>query len=197
MASPYGRTRSRAHRWSAVSLVAIAAGVILGVTIAGVNAYLASRPCTPAGLPTSPGSPMCPVAPPPTPTTFLAAGTAFSIPAAQSESFEIQPSAASLAVLNGSFLASAGAVILVMTPGAFANYSQSPSTFPCGGTGLCFATGNRSAGEVGFTIPLYAEPDGGPAAAPWYLVMQNPNVVSVTRVTWTTNLVATYIDVSL
>lgn len=195
MPPKYGRTSSETRRRFGASALAAAAGVVLGVVLVASNAYVAWSQCSAPGSVATPGHPVCSTPPPPSPSTFLAAGTIFSVTAGQFESFQFQPSDASLALLNGSFTAPAGVVILVMTPGEFSNFSRAPAVFPCAENGECYATGNLTVGGVHFTLPLYSDADGGTGVAPWYLVMQNENTVSATAVTWTTSLVATYVDV--
>ncbi len=195
MPPKYGRTSTETRRRSGASALAAAAGVVLGVVLVASNAYVAWSQCSPPGPEAINGHQVCTTPPPPSPSTFLAAGTIFSVTTGQFESFQFQPSDASLAVLNGSFTASAGVVILVMTPGEYSNFSRAPTVFPCAENGECYATGNLSVGGVHFTLLLYANTDGGTGVAPWYLVMQNVNTVSPTAVAWTTGLVATYVDV--
>lgn len=195
MTSNFGRISSPRPQRSGAAPISIALGVILGVTIVASNAFFAPVPCTPAGLAQLVGHPTCPVPPPPSPTTLVAAGTIFSVPAAQFTSFEFQPSDASMAVLNGTFTTSAGGTVLVMTPAEYTNFSRAPATFACVDSGECFTTGDTTAARVAFTLPLYQATYTAGEAAPWFLVMQNPNTASASNITWTTSLVATYADV--
>ncbi len=197
MTSSYDRISPAPARRSGAAPLSIALGVILGVTIVASNAFFAPVPCTPAGEAQLVGHPTCPVPPPPSPTTLLAAGTIFSVPAAQFTSFEFQPSDASMAVLNGTFTTSAGGMVLVMTPAEYTNLSRAPATFACVDSGECFTTGDTTAARVAFTLPLYQATYAAGEAAPWFLVMQNPNTASASNITWTTSLVATYVDIEL
>lgn len=197
MTSSYGRISPAPPRRSGAAPLSITLGVLLGITIVASNAFFTPVPCIPAGEAQLIGHPTCPVPPPPSPTTLIAAGTIFSVQPAQFAFFQFQPSYASAAVLNGSFTSSAGAVVLVMTPSEYTNFSRAPSAFACVDAGECFTTGNTTAGRVSFTLPLYPATYTGGGAAPWTLVMQNPNTASASNVTWTTRLVATYVDIEI
>lgn len=196
---PYGRIGPKARgpriRPLYVGLIVLLA--VTGTILAGTWAYLATRPCTPAGGAIPVGARVCPGPPVPTPTTFIANGTVYTVGAGQASYFQFQLSPASLAVLDGSFSTDHGAVVDVMTPGDFANFSTSGATkYQCSPTDYCFTTGQVSTGSITVTLPVFQSNHAGKLSVdPWYLVMQNPNTSSVTNIRWVTSLVATYIDI--
>ncbi|MGA7476292.1 MAG: hypothetical protein WBW47_03625 [Thermoplasmata archaeon] len=145
---------------------------------------------------TSSDSPPCALPPPPSPTTYISVGSFFVIGAGQFNPLQLQLSPATFAQMNGSFTASAGAAVSIMTPAEFANFSASPASFQCPAFTDCFTTGEVVAGEVYDMLPVYQSQQAGQmVAVPWFLVQQNMNSTVATVVTWTTSLVATYIDV--
>lgn len=196
---PYGRIgpKGRGPRIRPLYLWLTVLLAVTGTVLAGTWAYLATRPCTPADGAIPVGARVCPGPPVPAPTTFVANGTVYTVGAGQASYFQIQLSPASIAVLNGSYSTDHGAVVYVMTPGDFANFSSSGATkYQCSSTDYCFTTGAVLTGTVSVTLPVFESEHAGKSSVdPWYLVMQNPNSSSVTNIKWVTSLVATYIDI--
>lgn len=101
-------------------------------------------------------------------------------------------------MMNGSFTATPGANVAILSPADFAIFLSSPATFECSVASIdCFTTGPVSAGNIDVNLPVYvSEQSGGPVVVtPYYLVQQNPNPSLATNVTWTTSLVAGFVDV--
>jgi hypothetical protein len=197
--NPYGRVgpQGRGPRIRPFYVWLIILLAVLATIVAGTWAYLATRPCYPAGGEVPTGGRVCPGPPLPTPTTFIANGTVYTVGAGQVSYFQFQLSPASVAMLNGSFSTTHGAVVYVMTPGDFANFSSLGATkYQCSSTEWCFTTGQVSTGSVTVTLPVFQSDHAGKLSVdPWYLVMQNPNSSSVTNITWVTSLLATYVDI--
>jgi len=171
--------------------VAIAAAVVLVVVLLIVQGLAwTDRPCCGGGEECGAGTRYCPGPEAPAPTTFLAPGTVFTIPAGQYLAFELQPSYASQMVLNGSFESTEGVRVILVLSYAYANFSAAPSTFPCTPSVLCYSTGPLGSGTFYETVGDYA--GSSPGAVPWFLVQQDPNATAPTSVTWTTGLVAQY-----
>ena len=111
--------------------------------------------------------------------------------------FQFQLSPATFATVSGSFATTHGAVVAVMTPSDFDNFSAAQTTYRCEAADQCFSTGNVTSGQVAFgNLPIYRNSNGGTEIEPWFLVMQDYNTIAQTNITWVTNLTATYADVS-
>jgi hypothetical protein len=197
---PYGRTgpQRREPKTRSLYVWLIVLVAVIGTIVAGTWAYLATRPCVPPGGEVPVGARVCPGPPLPSPTTLIANGTIFTIGAGQSDYFQFQLSAATFAVLTGSFTATHGAAVYVMTPGDFANFSSlGAAKYQCSPTEYCFGTGQVSAGSVNISVlPVFQSDQGGRMVVdPWFLIMQNSNTSAATNVTWVASLVATYVDV--
>jgi len=181
--------------------VAVAAAAVLGflLVISQVGFPWGNRPCCIGPEACGLEQRNCAVPPPPSPTTFIAAGTVYSIPAGEFLAFEIQPSPASAIAFNGSYTSSHGVRVAIMPPSTFANFSSSPSNFSCLASVDCYGTSAAPSGTFspGFPELIWFSATGQEEAYPWYLVQENPNATSSTEVEWTTGLVAQYFDLSV
>ena len=183
----------------------VAAGAGALVAVAVVLATLLSSSAVPAASCCAPavecsGGPPCPVPPPPPPTVVFGSGIGFTVSHGNYDFVAIEPSSASEMTLNGSLTATEGVVIYLVTPDVFARFTASPGTFNCSGEqqeGRWCVPAWVAAGTIYWwpssdAMPIYNESG---VIQPWYLVMQNPNPSTATRVTWPTGLVASYFDV--
>ena len=178
-----------------LTVVVVAAVIVLASALA-YYAIVAATPCVPPGGLASGWSKVCPAPPPPGPTTFIANGTVYTLSAGGMSFFQFRLSPATLAILTGSFTATQRANVSVMIPGDFANLTaEGAANYRCPPID-CFETGNVSAGTLDFNLLVFqADSNGTLSVLPWFFVMINPNTSTLTNVTWTTNLVATYEDV--
>ncbi len=188
------RSDIRSRRWFLPVVVATATIAIIGGAATGLVLWRDSLPCQPGPVYHAGGGRPCPGPPTPNPTTFLAANTTFTVSPGQFDYFQFVPSEASIANLTGWFTASQTVAILVLTLSEFENYSAPPASFDCI-VEECFTTGNVTTGEVEAFLPVYSSPAAFPTPSPWCLVMQSMNATEVAYVTWTSSLVATYVDV--
>jgi hypothetical protein len=179
-----------------VATVIVALVLVASVAV-GVWVYEETLPCTPPGADFAPGSHLCPVPPPPTPTTLIANGTVFTISAGSDDYFQFLLSPATFASLTGSFTTTGSAAVYVMSPGEFATFSTTNVTkFSCSATDSCFSTGVVRSGTVNISdLPVYRSQSNGNSIEPWFLVLQNGNSTAPTNVTWISGLVASYEDV--
>jgi hypothetical protein len=198
---PFGRIgpAARPPRIRPLFIVVIVVVVVIATIAAGIWTYLATLPCSSGGTALPAGGRACSGPPTPSPTTFIANGTVYTIEAGGTVFFQFYPSMATRATLNGSFTTTYGANVFVMTPGDFVNFSSAGvAKYVCSTSEWCFATGNVSSGGVDWTITVFdAYPGGRIAVMPWFFVMVNPNPTTATNVTWTTSLTATYEDLFL
>jgi hypothetical protein len=176
-------------------IAVIVALVVVVAVVIGTWAFLATRPCTPTGEERSEGS--CPPTPLdlPTSTTFLAAGTVFSITGGQYVDFQFLLEPATWAEMTGSFTTDNSAAVYIMDPSSFAEFSGPDGTkFSCSPEELeCFTTGVVQSGNVNISmLPDYRSPSNDSAVRPWFLVMQNGDNSTATSVTWVGGLVAIY-----
>jgi hypothetical protein len=116
--------------------------------------------------------------------------------AGHDDHFQFELSLATAADLEGGFTTTHGATVYVMTPGNFTIFSSPGVTkFQCSNAQGCFTTSEVTTGKVSIPfLPVYETHQG--IADPWFLVMQNSNATTATDVTWTSNLVASYIDIT-
>ncbi len=188
------RSDIRSRRWFVPVVVVTATVAIIGGAATGLVVWRDSLPCQSGPAYSAGGGRPCPGPPPPSPTTLLAANTTFTVSPGQFDYFQFVPSEASIANLTGGFKASQTVAILVLTPSEFENYSAPPASFHCV-LEECFTTGNVTTGEVEAYLPVYSSAADPPTPIPWYLVMQNMNATEVAYLTWTSSLVATYLDI--
>jgi hypothetical protein len=176
-------------------IAVIVALVVVVAVVIGTWAFLATRPCTPTGEERSEGS--CPPTPLdlPTSTTFIAAGTVFSITGGQYVDFQFLLEPASWAEMTGSFTTNNSAAVSIMDPSSFAEFSGPNATkFSCSPANFeCFTTGVVQSGNVNISmLPAYRSPSNVSAVEPWFLVMQNGDNSTPTGLTWVVGLSAIY-----
>lgn len=149
--------------------------------------------CAPAGC--VPAASSCgPVTP--APTTFLASGTTFEVPAAGFSSFSIELSPATYALVSGAFNATSRVAVMFMAPSSFANFSAAPSAFACTGVG-CVTTNATTGTPFEFHLQDRSSTAYPPFdTVPWYLVQYDPSSTTAATVTWTADVVAEYYVVS-
>jgi len=181
-------------------VVVIVAVVVVVSILAGVWAYLLTRPCTAPseiGTPRMPFSPpQCPLPPGPGPSTFIAKGTVFTLGVGGHIEFSFLFSLDTFAVLTGSFVATHPAAVYVMTPSEFATFpSSNQSKFACSSQDGCFTTGEVNRGNFSWSVPIYPQ-QNELTAQPWFLVMQNGNDSAATNITWVVGVEAVYVGVS-
>jgi hypothetical protein len=169
------------------------------VTIALLGAYLlvaATAPCCAAGLACGTPHRPCPGTSAPPAVTWITAGTQFELDAKEFFALEFAVDTASSVVVNGTFDATRGAAVDVMSPRDYLNFSASPATYVCAASTDCFSSGWALRGELPASLPTTAQGPGN-VIEPIYnstLVQWNPNGTTSTVVAWPYGMTISYFD---